>query len=108
MSMPLRCDFAWPASPTFGDREHLCDLDPGHDGDHECGWCIVCDVCEYTATHSAEPTPVRCDYCGDPLPAVRSRAHIPTTPDLQRRGFAADKVVCPECAAKPKPEGRES
>lgn len=56
MSMPLRCDFAWPASPTFGDREHLCDLDPGHDGDHECGWCIVCDVCEYTATQPGDPS----------------------------------------------------
>lgn len=43
--------------------------------------------------------PIRCDYCGDELPNVKSRAHIPTTPDLQRRGFAADKIVCPECAA---------
>lgn len=43
---------------------------------------------------------IRCDYCGDDLPSVKSRAHIPTTPDLQRLGFAADKVVCPECVAR--------
>lgn len=43
--------------------------------------------------------PIRCDYCGEALPSVKNRADIPTTPDLQRRGFAADKVVCPGCAA---------
>lgn len=51
----MRCDFAWPATSEWGSREHLCDLEPGHYGDHECGWCIVCDACEYTATASAEP-----------------------------------------------------
>lgn len=43
---------------------------------------------------------IRCDYCGDDLPSVRSRADIPTTPNLQRLGFAADKIVCPECVAR--------
>lgn len=43
---------------------------------------------------------IRCDYCGDALPSVASPADIPTTPDLQRRGFAADKVVCPACATR--------
>lgn len=43
---------------------------------------------------------IRCDYCGDDLPSVKSREHIPTTPNLQRLGFAADKVVCPECVAR--------
>lgn len=43
---------------------------------------------------------IRCDYCGDDLPSVKSRAHIPTTPNLQRIGFDADKVVCPECVTK--------
>lgn len=42
---------------------------------------------------------IGCDYCGDVLPSVASRSHIPTTPDLQRLGFAADKIVCPECVS---------
>jgi hypothetical protein len=40
---------------------------------------------------------IRCDYCGDPLLSVEHRSQVPTTPDLQRLGFSADKVVCPEC-----------
>lgn len=43
---------------------------------------------------------IQCDYCGDELPRVRSRAHIPTTPSLQRLGFDAAKVVCPECVTR--------
>ena len=42
---------------------------------------------------------IRCDYCGDALPSVKDRAHIPTTPDIQLLGFSADKVVCPECTS---------
>lgn len=57
-------------------------------------------VSDRVAQQPAEPTPVRCDYCGDLLPAVKDRAHIPTTPDLQRLGFAADNAVCPECVTK--------
>ncbi len=41
--MPERCDFAWPADPAWGTRDHLCDLDDGHEGDHVCGWCIACE-----------------------------------------------------------------
>lgn len=48
-----------------------------------------------------EPELVKCDYCGDELPSVKHRSHIPTTPDLQRRGFAADKIVCGECTKNP-------
>lgn len=43
---------------------------------------------------------IRCDYCGDALPSVESRADAPTTPDLQQLGFAADKIVCPECVTR--------
>ncbi|MGO3147105.1 MAG: hypothetical protein ACTIJ6_05435 [Leucobacter sp.] len=43
---------------------------------------------------------ISCDYCGDALPMVESRAHIPTTPDIQRLGFDAEKVVCPECVTR--------
>lgn len=50
---------------------------------------------------------VRCDYCGDELPGVEHRSHVPTTPDLQRLGFSADKVVCPECVDRAN-RGRES
>ena len=57
-------------------------------------------VSDRVAQQPAEPTPVRCDYCGDLLPAVKDRAHIPTTPDLQRLGFSADNAVCPECVTK--------
>jgi hypothetical protein len=52
------------------------------------------ETCPVCADH-----PIRCDYCGDALPSVKSRADVPTTPDLQRLGFAVDKVVCPECVA---------
>lgn len=41
---------------------------------------------------------LRCDYCGDALPGVRSRSAALATPDLQRLGFSAEKIVCPECA----------
>lgn len=59
--------------------------------------------------HEPEPEVITCDYCGDELPSVKHRAHIPTTPDLQRRGFDADKIVCPKCAKKSvAPHPRES
>lgn len=50
---------------------------------------------------------VRCDYCGEDLPSVRHRSHVPTTPNLQRMGFAADKVVCPECVDRRRAEQGE-
>lgn len=37
------CDASRPVSWDQA-REHLCDLEPGHAGAHECGWCIACDV----------------------------------------------------------------
>lgn len=53
-----------------------------------------------------------CDYCGDTLPSVQSRAHIPTTPDIQRLGFSAELVVCPECVSRARavrePQGEPS
>lgn len=52
------------------------------------------------AAQSAAPQVIVCDYCGDALPSVQSRAHIPTTPSIQRLGFSADKVVCPECVQR--------
>lgn len=55
-----------------------------------------------------EPTDVqviRCEYCGDALPSVKDRRDVPTTPDLQRLGFDADKVVCPECVERARPAG---
>jgi len=57
-------------------------------------------VAALTPDGQEKDQPIRCDYCGGALPSIKSRAHIPTTRDLQRLGFAADKVVCPECAAK--------
>lgn len=52
------------------------------------------------AAQGAAPQVIVCDYCGDALPSVASRAHIPTTPSIQRLGFSADKVVCPECVQR--------
>ena len=53
-----RCD-APQTVPWDTSREHLCDLDPGHAGDHVCGWCIACD-CEGApatwATESGDPS----------------------------------------------------
>lgn len=53
---------------------------------------------DFTEVRPIEP--IRCDYCGDALPSVKDRLHLPTTPDLQRLGFDADKIVCPECVAR--------
>lgn len=49
------------------------------------------------AAAGAEPQAIRSDYCGDALPNVKSRSHLPTTPSIQRLGFDADKIVSPEC-----------
>lgn len=46
---------------------------------------------------------ILCDYCGGSLPNEKDRAHIPTVPLLQRMGFAADKIVCPECVDRARP-----
>ncbi|WP_336630761.1 MULTISPECIES: hypothetical protein [unclassified Microbacterium] len=61
---------------------------------------VVGGISSQAGLASIRGTLIRCDYCGDALPSVKSRAHIPTTPDLQRLGFAADKIVCPDCAAR--------
>ncbi|MBL5975355.1 MAG: hypothetical protein D3X82_16805 [Candidatus Leucobacter sulfamidivorax] len=53
-----------------------------------------CDV------HPSLSEAIRCDYCGDELPAVKHRSHMPTPPSLQRLGFDAEKVVCPECVVR--------
>lgn len=42
---------------------------------------------------------IRCDYCGDALPSLLSRAAGLPTPNLIRRGFDQNKIVCPECVA---------
>ncbi|MGK0740452.1 hypothetical protein ACSHWG_00985 [Leucobacter sp. Z1108] len=52
------------------------------------------------ALAAADAAVIRCDYCGDDLPSVRHKAHVPTTPSIQRLGFDADKVVCPECVIR--------
>lgn len=50
---------------------------------------------------------VRCDYCGYGLPSVKDRADIPTTPNLQRMGFDANRVVCSECVERARTTGGE-
>ncbi|WP_449408022.1 hypothetical protein [Microbacterium maritypicum] len=60
-----------------------------------------------TAIVNALAGMIRCDYCDGPLPSVRDRSHVPTVPALQRLGFAADKIVCPECVERRRNDGGE-
>ncbi|CAN7264932.1 hypothetical protein LJR186_001202 [Microbacterium foliorum] len=53
-----------------------------------------------------EPAVIYCDYCGVSLPSVKHRADVPTTPDLQRMGFDAAKVVCPVCVRRARDAAR--
>lgn len=60
---------------------------------------------EVVASVHGEPSAVRtasfrCDYCGGALPKVKDRQHLPTVPLLQRMGFDAHKLVCPECVER--------
>lgn len=93
-----------------GDPWHGCPQQSGHDGRHEFSIRLYGAYPEYGIEANPEPQgepkreQIHCDYCGDSLPSVQHRSHIPTTPDLQRLGFDADKVVCPDCARKPQGE----
>lgn len=50
---------------------------------------------------------IRCDRCGDPLPALEAREMGLATPDMLRRGVGADEVICPACASWPPPPVRD-